>query len=661
MSFADLALDKVLCKAIDEAFSIKSPTDIQTLVLKVLLGDEPCIRDILIRSKTGSGKTLAFCLPILHHLLRQRRAEEGRIEETPQRETIIQDSSGTKQPRVASRALGTLAIIVVPTRELALQTYEMLTKILAKLRGRDHWLVSTALSGGDRRKSEKERLRRGVHLVVGTPGRLLDHLQKTASWRPALAACRWLVVDEADRLLDSGFEKSMREIMGLVKECTGRTIPQMILCSATVDEQVKEVFGHTLYDPLLVTVKRGEGEGTKNASGRPNDQKNDRGQANSKSVTSQNSPIDSQVNPSNLEHFYCSTPTKFRLATLVGMLTEAYSSSAAISKVVLFTICCDTVDFLHGILAERTLNLLPTSVMLYRLHGGMEQRERLASYGAFSRERKRPALLICTDVAARGLNLVGVTEILQYDAPCDLVDYVHRAGRTARADVSDGNIDGGRSTLFLMPSERDYVALVQTKGLAPKSRPWEGIVHKYLSSQEILKPSARTANDEDEESASEEAEASTDGDLKRRNMAWLERLQGKIQQNHPVLLGLAQKAYLSFVRAYATHPAAEKTIFHPRKLHLGHLAATFLLAEAPKSVAMHTAGEAGPKRKAGLKPGRGTEPVSGRSKSGSSNSSTVSHKRKLPLSLRPARNVSEFSAGDALASFIQPHKNKKTK
>lgn len=654
MSFADLALDEVLCKALDEAFNIKSPTDIQRLVLKALMSGGPDTRDVLIRSKTGSGKTLAFCLPILHHLLRQRRMEEG---ETFQEEKTMNNVTTPKQPWVASRALGTLAIIVVPTRELALQTHEMLTKILSKLRGRDHWLVSTALSGGDRRKSEKERLRRGVHLVIGTPGRLLDHLQKTAVWGPALAACRWLVVDEADRLLDSGFEKSMREIMGIVKERTGKTIPQVILCSATVDDQVKEVFGHALNDPLLVTDRGKENGRVNHALGRSNDQRDEHGQGNSKSSTSQSSTTESQVNPSNLEHSYCCTPTKFRLATLVGMLADA-SSSSATPKVVLFTICCDTVDFLHGILTERALGLLPNSVIIYRLHGGMEQRERLAAYGAFSRERRRPSLLICTDVAARGLNLVGVTEILQYDAPCDLVDYVHRAGRTARADAGDGSLNGGRSTLFLMPSEREYVALVQSKGLAPKSRHWEGILRKYLSSQKGLKTSStRTVDNEDEELTSEEISA--DSDLKRRNMAWLERLQEQIKQDHPILRGLAQKAYLSFVRAYATHPAAEKAIFHPRKLHLGHLAATFLLAEAPRSVAMHT-GETGVKRKAEWKQGKGARPVTERHKTGTSNPITP-RKRKLSLPLRPTRNVSEFSAGDALASFMQPHKSNKSK
>ena len=434
-----LDLDDALVKAVNDAFNIKTPTDIQESVIKQMLLNENFHRDILIRCRTGSGKTLAFLLPILHRLLIEQRL--GSL--------------------VDKRSVGTLALIVVPTRELAVQILQVLTKLLSKLHGKDHWLVGGSLSGGDRRKSEKERLRKGVHLVVGTPGRILDHLTNTESWVRQLKSCRWIIFDEADRLLDSGFEKCVKEILQRLHTigCVGREDgARMIFCSATVNDNCKEAFGHPLTNPLLIT--------TTNRTKQPK----------FNNMIAINDPCLASLRtlgPSQLEHFALCTPTKFRLSTLLGLLHESFSSESSPQKLVLFSICCDTVDFLHAIFASSKLNLLPDTVQLSKLHGQMDHKDRITSFNAFTL-CQRNSLLICTDVAARGLNLINVTLIIQYDAPCDVNDYVHRAGRTARQE------EKGRSVLFLMPSEHDYVETLRAKNLTIRPMQWETLAKGFM-------------------------------------------------------------------------------------------------------------------------------------------------------------------------------------
>ena len=148
-------LNPALVKALQEAFNIVSPTPIQAEAIPLLL--ESGAGDVVMQAQTGSGKTLAYALPLLNMILSSFNPNGAN------------DSSSFREE------IGTLGLVIVPTRELAVQTQATLTKILSRVR--PHWIVTTALTGGDSRKSEKARLRRGCQIVVGTPGRLLDHLK----------------------------------------------------------------------------------------------------------------------------------------------------------------------------------------------------------------------------------------------------------------------------------------------------------------------------------------------------------------------------------------------------------------------------------------------------------------------------------------------------
>lgn len=616
-SFGESRLDPVLIKAVKDAFQIEAPSDIQARVIPAMMENPKS--DIMIRSKTGSGKTLAFLLPILHRLLEGRR-------------TKVDNATG------GARSMGTKAIVVVPTRELAAQTSLTLNGLLSKLHGRDHWIVSCLLSGGDRRKSEKERLRKGVHIVVGTPGRLLDHLNNTEKWTNQVAlSCDWIILDEADRLLDSGFEKTIKEILEKVRG--GRVspaLPQVVLCSATVDGAKRDIFGYQLQNPLLVESKAKDHEKTKKD---PN-----RSQSTSESAELSSTSSPSSLPNPNLEHFYLATPTKFRLSVLVGLLRQIFSSSSQ-EKVVLFTICCDTVDYLYSLFQSPNLSLLSkSSAKVSKLHGNLEHKARLDTFTSFSLE-KGNCLLVCTDIASRGLNLSHVTCIIQYDAPCDINDYVHRAGRTARQE------ERGKSILFLMPSERDYLTALEKKALSVNQMKWWPLAELFLKNVKLNVKKTSLEAEDDEEEHDQVADVSLE--LRRRNFAWLDQCQTSVKQLSD-LFAAAKLAYLSFIRAYATHPSAEKSIFHIKKLHLGHLAATFLLAEAPTAVAAHSF-----KKEVDAKTGDKMKKTPMTSEARREKYQKPL-KMKGPASLKPKRIISEFDAGDLNETFMMPRKKGKS-
>lgn len=598
--FGSLGVDPALCAAISSAFGIEKPSEIQEkAIIQIMAPDDSGRRkDVLIRSKTGSGKTLSFLCPIINQLLLDHRNEANEKN---------------------SRSMGTLLLVIVPTRELAAQTQQVLCQLEAKLRGRDHWIVSGTLSGGDRRKNEKERLRRGLHIVVGTPGRLLDHLQNTAKWAEQVErTCRWVVLDEADRLLDLGFEKSIKDIFAKV----ATNSPQVILCSATVDAKLKQIFGYQLQDPVLVTE-------TPSANPSPSINSSDaRKNKKSKSLGLAETSA-SVAMPSQLEHFYICPPTKLKFAALVGYLEESFAANPE-QKIVLFTICCDTVDYMFSLFSNTTLNLLPARAKAFKLHGNLAHPDRIKTFQEFSRQ-KGNCVMVCTDVAARGLNLSHVTCIVQYDAPCDANDYIHRAGRTARQE------EKGKSVLFLMPSERDYIPALEEKDLQFKSIRWDPLVELALQKTDLKIDEIKEEDikEDDQEIPLVSLEQ------RKRIFAWLEKLQ-KAVRGKPDMLAQGKKAFLSFIRAYATHPASEKSTFHIRKLHLGHLAATFLLSEAPKTVASNnaSAATAAQKEKATYSAGK---------------------RLKGPTFFKTKKIVSEFDAGDIGASFVKPRNGHKLK
>ncbi|KAJ0962418.1 hypothetical protein J5N97_030246 [Dioscorea zingiberensis] len=191
-SFSDLGLHANLCQHlqgflllprllnIKERMGFEVPTQIQAQAIPVVISG----RHVLVNAATGTGKTIVYLAPIVHLL----QMYEPRIE----------------------RSDGTFALVLVPTRELCMQVYEILQKLVHRF----HWIVPGYIMGGENRSKEKARLRKGISILIATPGRLLDHLKNTSSF--VHEKLRWIVFDEADRILELGFGKAIEEILDIL-------------------------------------------------------------------------------------------------------------------------------------------------------------------------------------------------------------------------------------------------------------------------------------------------------------------------------------------------------------------------------------------------------------------------------------------------------------
>ncbi|KAJ1933163.1 ATP-dependent RNA helicase dbp7, partial [Linderina macrospora] len=270
-TFEGLGLDSDIVKFLHSKLEIMKPTAIQQNALPTLIGKEVVSgaddsfdverdgqveHDAFIQAATGSGKTLAYLLPIIHRLL-------------------TASTMPTKGP-YPSRDLGTFAIILTPTRELAQQVYETIQTLvnmpLDKSTGmRAHWMVPGIVVGGEKKQSEKGRLRKGVTILACTPGRLLDHLENTKAFM--VDNLRWLVLDEADRLLELGFEETLSKILALLDEKLKFRVPVLgratmvnspclpkrrinVLCSATLQDNVKQLATQSLNNPRFISATK---------------------------------------------------------------------------------------------------------------------------------------------------------------------------------------------------------------------------------------------------------------------------------------------------------------------------------------------------------------------------------------------------------------------
>ncbi|MES1907826.1 MAG: hypothetical protein MHM6MM_000867 [Cercozoa sp. M6MM] len=496
-----MRLDERLVRQLREHMRILQPTQVQTRAVPAFLGR----RDVLVRSPTGSGKTLAYLVPLVHRLARQSASLS--------RENAEASSGGV------TRADGTLAIVLAPTRELCLQIEAQLQQLLRAF----HWLVPGVVMGGEKKKSEKARLRKGVTALVATPGRLLDHMRTTQSFK--YDRCGMLVLDEADRLLDLGFEKQVREIVESLRAAASRTgargrTLQTALVSATLPLKLRKLAEFALQNPvtvhstaladeqilarqeLLEKEPFAQSEQEQNAAEDEQEQEQEeeelqkprrRGgidaeyfssdeESDSEDEKDQQIPEQDEVGGvvvDSIEHSFLETPPSLRLPLLGAFLRRELldaKSDGEACKVLVFVQTTAQAEFLSELLrlsfwpdihdyahlregaqvdwsSEHATPLLDTEIS--KLHGNMLQKERTQVWKDFG--SKAGGILVCTDVAARGLDLPAVDWIVQMDCPMDLADFVHRVGRTARMGRR------GRAMLMLQPSEKAIVPLLSKK------------------------------------------------------------------------------------------------------------------------------------------------------------------------------------------------------
>jgi len=543
-------------------------THIQTQCMEPFLKVSDGIngKDIMVKSFTGSGKTLAYVIPLVQKL--QQFSEKHRI----------------------NRELGTLVLILAPTRELCIQIGKVFREVSQYL----PFYVTGTIMGGENRKSEKARLRKGIHILVATPGRLHDHLQNTQSFK--YENLQYIVLDEADRLLDLGFEKKINEIFDILKRSwiadqqgipkenkrnhddtdllsledsvqkqqqpIMKKRPQMMLISATLNAAVDRL-SSILIDPVLIGF-------TSLTIGNPKNKALMTDITGKGLMTASEIRKDSTAStdntftiPSSLKQYVVIVPCKLRLVTLLCFLR------AKKSKTIVFLSCCDSVEFHYRLFKQSKLEikqeamepgesqddnkLLPSSRELFMLHGNLEQKERTKIYFEFL--RSTDGILLCTDVAARGLDLPGTEWIVLYDPPSEPKDYIHRIGRTARIGHE------GNSLLFLQPHEDLYKDLL---------RQYQINIHE-ISGEDLLERSALQFFPV----------------TRRKRLTAMEAtsiLQVAMEQAvdlHSSLKELAVKAFKSSIKSYSTHSKATKYIFHVNNLHKGHWAKAFALKDKP--------------------------------------------------------------------------------
>lgn len=450
--FSKLGLDPNICRALtntDGYFKLNQPTIVQSRAVKVLLPPSNAKgkgnRDnLFIQSETGSGKTLAYLLPILQVSVIQSVSvlcfDEDILDTTTLVDTqhLAVDLKTNAHKRVDRQIGGTRAILLMPTRELSTQTYNVANHLCGKS---FPWIVPGCLSGGEKRKSEKARLRKGITILIATPGRLLDHLSKTESLLVALKGkLEWFVLDEADRLLDAGLGGQVEQIVqhlrsnqpGAGFKRDGVTW-RSILVSATVTSAIEGLAKTTM-----------GGEGWKWARG--HSEKSKRQNESSEHVEEDKLAHSA---PRQLAQLYMVVSAKLRLSSLIAFLASRASKG---ERTVVFMSTCDGVDYHHALFnsmpsvfsneddEEDGGGIFGKSCPCYKLHGDIPQTQRLDIINQFScaksSRKQKSAVLLATDVAARGLNLPELDWIVQYDPPCETNDYIHRGNACCACSFS---------------------------------------------------------------------------------------------------------------------------------------------------------------------------------------------------------------------------------
>ncbi len=386
MSFIELGLAPELARAVSEE-GYEAPTPIQAKAIPGVLAG----RDLIGCAQTGTGKTAAFILPILHRL---RVGARGRLR----------------------------ALILAPTRELGQQIGESL-----RTYGRHLRLESAVIHGGVGHSPQEEKLRRGVDVLVATPGRLLDHLGRGSVDFRSLEV---LVLDEADRMLDMGFIRDVRRIV--------RALParrQTLLFSATMPDEIRRLAKEILRDPVNVEVAP-------------------RRSAPAHGVRQTLLPVATGRKRDLLAHLL---ETEARGLTLVFTRTKHGANKLA-----------------------RHLEGRGHAVAL--LHGNRSQPQRTKALAAFRAGRAR--VMVATDIAGRGIDVDGIAHVVNFDLPNVPEDYVHRVGRTARAGAT------GDALSLVSPEDHPHVRGIEALlGHVIERRLMQGFAEGVASTQPRVRES----------------------------------------------------------------------------------------------------------------------------------------------------------------------------
>ena len=359
MDFSELGLSDSVLKAIDE-MDYKTPTPIQEKSIPVVLMG----RDVMGSAQTGTGKTASFTLPMID-ILAAGRAK-------------------ARMPR---------SLILTPTRELAAQIAESFTMF-----SKYQKLSMALLIGGVSFSEQESALDKGVDVLIATPGRLLDHVERG---KVMLHDVKILVIDEADRMMDMGFIPDVERITGLLPK-----MRQTLFYSATLDEEMQKIGGKFVINPKVIEV------------------------------------APPATTADTVEQFAVFTTTKAKKEALRELIVQENVANAVV-------FCNRKRD-----IASLRSSLERGGIDAFALHGDMTQGARNEALAKFKSGEAR--LLVASDVAARGLDIAGLSHVFNFDVPHNPEDYVHRIGRTGRAGMS-----GRAFTLVASDDDRDALGAIE--------------------------------------------------------------------------------------------------------------------------------------------------------------------------------------------------------
>lgn len=369
-SFKDYALSDEIVRAL-ESLAYEMPTEVQREVIPVALEK----KDLVVKSQTGSGKTAAYGIPLCE---------------------LVDWNENKPQ-----------ALILTPTRELAVQVNEDITNI-----GRFKRIKATAVYGKHPFHIQKAELKQRTHIVVGTPGRVLDHIEKGTL---ALQRIQFLVIDEADEMLNMGF---IEQVQAIIQQLPSDRVT--MLFSATFPEDVANLSRKYMDEPVHIEIK---------AAG---------------------------LTTAAIEHAIIEVKEANKFALLQDVTIVENPDSCIIF--------CRTQEHVDQVFRQLAELEYPCD----RIHGGMEQDERFEVMNAFRRGQFR--YLVATDVAARGIDITNITHVINYDIPLEKESYVHRTGRTGRA----GN--AGKAITFVTPHDgrrladiEEYIGFAIPRASAPSA------------------------------------------------------------------------------------------------------------------------------------------------------------------------------------------------
>ncbi|KAH9482660.1 ATP-dependent rRNA helicase SPB4 [Psilocybe cubensis] len=461
-------------------------------------------KDVVVEAVTGSGKTLAFVIPIIERLIR-------------------------RETKLRQEEIG--ALIISPTRELATQIHSIFQLFLSSQPEDTPTLPPPLLLVSSDQSSPAQDVQRfistGADIVIGTPGRIEEFLLGKGRNTVNVKGLEVLVLDEADRLLDLGFQAVLSRIITYLpkQRRTG-------LFSATMTDAdaLSELVRVGLRNPARITVKV---QSKKSKVGMDGTSK----------------IIEERRTPANLKNYYVTCRPSEKIIQLTRIISNEVAKNS--SHFIVYFATCACVDYFYKILPFLT----ESRATFYSLHGNLTPSARTRTLSAFASAPAtvgNPSILLATDVAARGLDLPSVDVVIQFDPPTDTKTFSHRCGRTARAGR------GGRAWILLSGREVDFVDFLNIRKIPLEKRP-------YLTAEAETQPPP--IQDDDEKSDDPEVEAFVD---KTRRILLTDR----------ALHDQSIKAFVSFIRAYSKHEASY--IFRVKDLDLIGVAKCFGLLRLPK-------------------------------------------------------------------------------